>query len=103
MRPSAGAGRSCGACWRCPVPSQPSVPRSVAPRAPSGIQWPEPAMAYFLLYQALPLALLWIVLERACRSPARARWALALILVAGGAAQFALFAGSSPDLENPDS
>jgi hypothetical protein len=63
----------------------------------------QSAMAYLLLYQALPLALLWFLLERLCRSPARARWALALIFAAGTVAQFILWARSSPDLENPDS
>ena len=60
-------------------------------------------MAYFLLYQALPLSLLWFLLERWCRTPARARWALALILAAGAVAQFVLWARSAPDLGNPDS
>jgi len=60
-------------------------------------------MAYFLLYQALSLALLWILLERLCRSPARARWTLALVVAAGVVAQFVLWARSAPDLENPDS
>lgn len=60
-------------------------------------------MAYFLLYQALPLALLWILLERWCRTPARARWVWALILAAGAVAQFVLWARSAPDLANPDS
>lgn len=60
-------------------------------------------MAYFLLYQALPLVLLWVALERICRSPARARWTPALIALAGAAAQFVLWWRSAPDLGNPDS
>jgi hypothetical protein len=60
-------------------------------------------MASFLLYQALPLALLWLLLERWCRTAARSRWALALILAAGAIAQFVLWAQGAPDLANPDS
>ena len=63
----------------------------------------RPPMAYFLLYQALPLALIWLALERFCRPPGRARWAVPLIFAAGAAAQFSLWVACEPDLENPDS
>lgn len=60
-------------------------------------------MLFFLLYQALPLAILWFALVWFCRHPARARFAVPVVFAAGALAQFILWRGSAPDLENPDS
>lgn len=60
-------------------------------------------MLFFILYQMLPLALLWLAMAWFCRAPGRARFAVPLIFLAGAIAQFALWRSSVPDLENPDS
>lgn len=60
-------------------------------------------MAYFLLYQILPLAALWIAFTALGRMPAFGRWGVAVVFVAGSILQFAFWIHSRPDLENPDS
>jgi hypothetical protein len=60
-------------------------------------------MAHFLLYQLLPLAVLWTAFKYLEGYPAFARWSAPGIFLAGMALQFALWHGSVPDLAHPDS
>lgn len=60
-------------------------------------------MLLFLLYQVFPLALAWLAFAGFCRHPARARWAVPAVFLAGAIAQFILWKRSDPDLSNPDS
>lgn len=60
-------------------------------------------MAYFLLYQILPLAALWLAFTALGRLPAFARWGVPVAFAAGSLLQFAFWMHSRPDLENPDS
>ncbi len=60
-------------------------------------------MAYFLLYQILPLAALWMAFTALGRLPAFARWGIPAVFAAGSLLQLAFWMHARPDLENPDS
>ncbi len=60
-------------------------------------------MGHFLIYQLLPLALLWTAFAVLARVPAFRFWGVPLVFLAGAAMQFALWRQSRPNLDNPDS
>jgi hypothetical protein len=60
-------------------------------------------MGYFLLYQILPLAALWIAFSALARIPSFRVWGVPAVFAAGAVLQLALWRHSRPDLENPDS